>query len=85
MRGRYWCFSPPTGALSATTASAFGDELKVVTIDYDKNPKLVEGMKVRGIPALFIVRDGKAVAQTSGYHSTDRLRRFVLNNMSVKD
>ena len=80
-----WCpYCQRTVPSIKTVAEMFAGDLKVVTIDYDKNPKLVEGMKVRGIPALYIIRDGKAVAQTAGYHSADRLRRFVLNNMGVR-
>lgn len=81
-----WCpYCRRSAPNVASIAQSFGGDLKVVTIDYDKNPKLVSGMKVQGIPAFFFIRDGQAVAQTSGYKSVDSLRRFVLNHMSVKE
>ena len=43
-------------------ASVYGDELKVVKVNIDENPRIVEKFGVQGIPNLTLVKDGKAVA-----------------------
>ncbi|WP_066817826.1 thioredoxin family protein [Sphingomonas mali] len=58
-----WC--GPCMALLPTIeglASVYGDDLKVVKVNIDENPLLVEKFGVQGIPNLTLVKDGKAVA-----------------------
>lgn len=35
--------------------------IKVVKVEHDANPKLIEEYKVYGLPALVLIRDGKVV------------------------
>lgn len=58
-----WC--GPCMALMPTIeglASVYGDDLKVVKVNVDENPLLMEKFDIWGIPNLTLVKDGKAVA-----------------------
>jgi len=58
-----WC--GPCMALLPTVeglASVYGDDLKVVKVNVDENPLLVEKFGVQGIPNLTLVKEGKVVA-----------------------
>lgn len=41
-------------------------EYKVVKVDVDASPELAEAYGVMSIPALFVIRDGKAVKRAMG-------------------
>ena len=47
--------------------SAENPDIKVVKVDVDNNGELANQFKVRGIPALFVLKDGKTVAQRAGF------------------
>ena len=58
-----WC--GPCMALLPTiegVASVYGDELKVVKVNIDENPRIVEKFDVQGIPNLTLIKDGNPVA-----------------------
>ncbi|MGH1453333.1 MAG: thioredoxin [Paracoccaceae bacterium] len=62
-----WCgpckqIGPALEELSAE----YGDKIKVVKVDVDSNPNSAAAMGVRGIPALFIFKDGQVVANRAG-------------------
>ena len=42
-------------------------DIKVVKVDVDNNIELANQFGVRGIPALFVLKDGKTVAQRAGF------------------
>ncbi|XP_058097845.1 thioredoxin X, chloroplastic-like [Magnolia sinica] len=42
----------------------YKDRLKVVKIDHDSNPKLIEEYKVYGLPALILFKNGKEVPES---------------------
>lgn len=54
-------------------------ELKVVKVNVDENPQLASEFGVRGIPALFVVKDGKTVAQKAGFMPKDALVDWAKN------
>ena len=58
-----WC-GPCMALLPAIEALApmYKDSLKVVKINADENPALMEKFGVRGIPQLFLIKDGQIVA-----------------------
>jgi len=62
-----WCgpcrtVSPLVEAAAATRAG----RLKVAKVDVDANPGVAQKLGVQGIPALFVVQDGKVVGQQVG-------------------
>lgn len=40
-------------------AAAMGDQGKVIKIDVEKNPQLVEALRVKGLPTLMIYKGGE--------------------------
>jgi thioredoxin 1 len=73
-----WC--APCKALAPTLdelAKEYADEMEIVKVDIDANPKLAERFEVRGIPLLLIVKDGAETARAFGTMSRSRLDAFV--------
>ena len=53
-------------AVLRDVAAAMGDNGKVIKIDVEKNPKLSEALRVRGLPTLMIYKGGEMVWRQSG-------------------
>lgn len=47
-------------------ATQYGDKIKIAKVNVDENPQSPAMMGVRGIPTLFMFKDGKAVSQKVG-------------------
>lgn len=52
-------------------------KLKVVKVDADANPNAVMSMGVRGIPALFIFKDGQIVSNRTGAAPKAALQSWI--------
>jgi len=77
-----WC--APCKSLAPTLdelAEEYAEEIEVVKIDIDENPKLAERFGVRGIPLLMMVQDGAERARTVGTISRSRLDAFVESSL----
>ncbi len=62
-----WC--PPCRALEPTMeqlASDYAGRAIIAKVDVDENPGLAERYEVRGIPALFLIKDGEVVDEVTG-------------------
>lgn len=62
-----WC--GPCHALAPTIKQVkahYGDKLRVLKIDVDKNQQLSAQYKVQSIPTLMVFKDGEAVWRESG-------------------
>lgn len=55
------------------------DTIKVVKVNVDENAELAANFGVKGIPALFVLKEGKTVAQRAGFMPKDALIDWVLN------
>lgn len=55
------------------------DTLKVVTIDGDQSPELVQALQVQAYPTLYVFIDGEARNRTMGALPYEQLRAFALN------
>lgn len=51
--------------------------LDIVKIDVDESDKIVETLKITGIPALFIYKNGKLLDSALGYKNLEELKSFV--------
>ncbi len=47
-------------------AAEMGDKVKIVKVNVDENPNTPAQLGVRGIPALFLLKDGQVVANKVG-------------------
>ncbi len=54
-------------------AAAIGDRGKVIKINADKNSKLVNALKVNGLPTLIIYKNGEVVWRKSGIQDANTL------------
>ena len=55
-------------------------DIKVVKVDVDNNSELANQFGVRGIPALFVLKNGKTVAQRAGFMPKAALVDWVRNS-----
>ncbi len=53
------------------------DDVKILKIDTDRNPRLAEKFSIRGVPTLMIFRNGQSVWRQSGVVSANDLVRTI--------
>jgi thioredoxin 1 len=58
-------------------SNEYGDKVKVVKVDVDSNPNSAAAMGVRGIPALFIFKDGEVVSNRAGAAPKATLQSWI--------
>jgi len=73
-----WCgpckqIGPALEELSAE----MGDKIKIVKVDVDSNPNSAAAMGVRGIPALFIFKNGEVVSNMAGARPKAALQNWI--------
>ena len=73
-----WCgpckqIGPALEALSAE----FEGRVKIAKVDVDSNPNAAAAMGVRGIPALFIFKDGQVVSNRAGAAPKAALQSWI--------
>jgi len=73
-----WCgpckqIGPALEELSAE----YEGKVKIAKVDVDANPNAPAAMGVRGIPALFIFKDGKPVANLAGARPKAALQSWI--------
>lgn len=57
----------------------FGERIRVLKIDVDKNQAASQQFKVRGVPTLILFKDGEIVWRGSGVHSRADLTKIIEN------
>ncbi|MGN0473672.1 MAG: thioredoxin [Acutalibacteraceae bacterium] len=75
-----WC--GPCMMLSPIVAEIAeeNDELLVCKVNVDEEQELAVAFGIESIPALFVIKDGKIVNQTVGYHSKEDILALVGEN-----
>ena len=73
-----WCgpckqIGPALEELSAE----FAGRVKIAKVDVDSNPNAAAAMGVRGIPALFIFKDGQVVSNRAGAAPKAALQSWI--------
>ncbi len=58
-------------------ATEYAGKIKVVKVDVDTNPNAAADLGVRGIPALFIFKDGQVVSNLSGARPKAALQSWI--------
>lgn len=65
------------GPVLEELASEYGDKVKIAKVDVDSNPNAAAQMGVRGIPALFIFKDGEVVSNRAGAAPKAALKSWI--------
>ncbi|MRX49836.1 thioredoxin [Paracoccus sp. S-4012] len=73
-----WCgpcrqIGPDLEALS----EEYGDRVKIVKVNVDENPDAPSQLGVRGIPALFLFKDGEVVSNKIGAAPKAALKSWI--------
>ena len=73
-----WC-GPCTqiGPSLEELSEELGGKVKIVKVDVDSNPNSAAKMGVRGIPALFVIKDGQVVANMAGAKPKAALKSWI--------
>mgnify|MGYP000719430035 CR=1 FL=1 len=58
-------------------AAEYGDTIKIAKVDVDTNPNAAAAMGVRGIPSLFIFKDGQVVSNKTGAAPKAALKGWI--------
>ncbi len=56
-------------------ADEMAGSVKIATVDVDQEPELAAAFRVRGVPSLFVLKDGKIVDHMSGVQSKATLKQ----------
>lgn len=65
-----WCGPCQTVApIIDEIKSYYGDELRILKVDVDKNQGAAQKYKVRGVPTFLLFKKGEIVWRSSGVHS----------------
>lgn len=58
-------------------AEKFGDRLDILKFDTEQYPKLASALRVRGLPTLFFVKDGKLRYRMEGALTAEQLEEVI--------
>ena len=58
-------------------SSEMEGKVKIAKVDVDSNPNIAASMGVRGIPALFIFKDGEVISNRSGAAAKAALQSWI--------
>ena len=58
-------------------ATEYGDKIKIAKVDVDSNPNTAAELGIRGIPALFIFKDGEVVSNKTGAAPKAALQSWI--------
>ncbi len=58
-------------------SSEMEGKVKIAKVDVDSNPNTAASMGVRGIPALFIFKDGEVISNRSGAAAKAALQNWI--------
>ena len=55
----------------------FGDDLKVLKVDIDKNQSLASKLQIKGVPTMILYQNGKQVWRQSGVVPASQLEAII--------
>jgi thioredoxin 1 len=62
-------------------ASEFGEKIRVIKIDVDRNMQLAGRYGIQGVPTLMIFRNGAVKYRQAGVHTKQQLIRLIEDNL----
>ena len=64
-------------------AAELEPDIRLLKVNVDEEPEVAAELGVSGIPALFLLRQGRVVAQTAGAMDSRRLVQWVRSHLAV--
>jgi thioredoxin 2 len=61
----------------AAAAARLEPEVRLLKLNSDAHPQAAAGLGVQGIPALFLIQDGKVIARQAGLMNTAQIETWV--------
>lgn len=59
-------------------ASELGDRVRVIKVDVDKNPEIMNRFHIRGVPTLMIFKDGHIIYKQAGLHTKPQVMKALM-------
>lgn len=56
---------------------AMGDQVRILKVDVDKNPKAAQAFQIKGVPTLALFKKGKIVWRQSGVVPASLLQQMI--------
>lgn len=73
-----WCMPCKTlDGIIKQVKSIFGDNLKIIKVDIDKNQAVAHKYQIKGVPTLILFHKGKQLWRQSGVMSKEQLSRTI--------
>lgn len=77
-----WCGPCKTmSPILEQVKKTFGDKIRIIKIDVDKNPGAAASYNVRGVPTLILFKKGETRWRQSGVVPSDHLKHIVEINI----
>jgi len=75
--GAKWC--GPCKMISPALAeiSRDRDDIVITEVDTDESPDLANQFQIRGIPAIFVMKDGQVIDQSAGMMSKEKINELI--------
>ena len=67
----------------ARAATELEPDVRLLKLDADTAPNVSAQLGVRGIPAMYLFREGRVVAQTTGAMTTDAIVRWTRQHLAL--
>jgi len=61
-------------------ASEFGERIKVIKIDVDKNPEISRRYRIQAVPTIMLFKNGDVKFRQSGIMSKPQLLELIMQN-----
>ncbi|MCX6281525.1 MAG: thioredoxin [Bacteroidetes bacterium] len=77
-----WC-SPckVQSPILSEIAAEFGDRLRVIKIDVDKNPIIASKYNIQGVPTVILFKNGQLVWRQSGVAGKSQLHEVIMQHI----
>lgn len=75
--GAPWCGPCKMITPTLTEISRNRNDVAILEVDTDESPALASQFQIRGIPAIFVMKDGQVLEQTSGMTNKDKINEMI--------
>ncbi len=77
-----WCGPCKTQSpILSDIAAEFGERLRVIKIDVDKNPLIASKYNIQGVPTVILFKNGQLVRRQSGVASKSQLHEVIIQHI----